>query len=178
ATMKGIWNHIRAVDLLASLPEVDRERIGCIGHSLGGHNTLFVSAFEPRIKVAVTSCGFDSFLDYMGGDITGWTGARSYMPKIITDFGKDPHRMPFDFPEVLAAIAPRPAFINAPLHDSNFRVESVKKCVAAAASVYRLFGSESNLVASYPDSEHDFPAEVRQAAYDFIDKALAKTDSR
>src|SRR5258706_13070069 len=41
ATMKGIWNHMRAVDLLASLPEVDSGRIGAIRHSLGGHNALF-----------------------------------------------------------------------------------------------------------------------------------------
>ena len=47
ATMKGIWNHIRAVDLLQSLPEVDPERIGVIGHSLGGHNAMFVAALGP-----------------------------------------------------------------------------------------------------------------------------------
>jgi acetyl esterase/lipase len=48
-TMKGIWNHMRAVDLLESLPEVDRERIGCIGVSLGGHNALFVGTMDPRL---------------------------------------------------------------------------------------------------------------------------------
>jgi len=37
-TMMGIWSHMRAVDLLQSLPEVDPERIGCVGVSLGGHN--------------------------------------------------------------------------------------------------------------------------------------------
>jgi dienelactone hydrolase len=177
-TMKGIWNHIRAVDLLASLPEVDPARIGCIGHSLGGHNTLWATAFDPRIKVAVSSCGFDSFSDYMGGDLTGWSGARAYMPRIATDYGKDPRRMPFDFPEVLAAIAPRPVFINAPLHDSNFRSESVQKCVAAATQVYRLLGAEKSLVASYPDCEHDFPAAARQAAYAFIEQVLGKTGAR
>ena len=38
-TMKGICDHMRAVDLLQSLPEVDGERIGCCGVSLGGHNS-------------------------------------------------------------------------------------------------------------------------------------------
>ena len=52
-TMKGIVNHRRAVDLLVSLPEVDPERIGVIGHSLGGHNSLFVAAFDERIKAVV-----------------------------------------------------------------------------------------------------------------------------
>ena len=63
-TMKGIWNHIRAVDLLESLPEVDPDRIGVIGHSLGGHNALFVAAFDQRIRAVVSSCGFNAFEDY------------------------------------------------------------------------------------------------------------------
>src|SRR5207248_10006719 len=61
ATMKGIRNHRRAVDLLTSMPEVDAHRIGVIGHSLGGHNALFLATFEPRIAAVVTSCGFTSF---------------------------------------------------------------------------------------------------------------------
>src|SRR5205085_8407715 len=40
-TMKGVWNHMRAIDALESLREVDTNRIGCIGHSLGGYNTIF-----------------------------------------------------------------------------------------------------------------------------------------
>ena len=39
--MKAIWNNIRAIDVLEAMPEVDRDRIGAIGHSLGGHNALF-----------------------------------------------------------------------------------------------------------------------------------------
>src|SRR5882724_7489545 len=64
ATMKGIWNHLRAVDLLASLPEVDSARIGSIGHSLGGHNALFEAVFDERIAAVVSSCGFTSFSKY------------------------------------------------------------------------------------------------------------------
>src|SRR4029079_1415783 len=42
-TMKAIWDNMRSIDLLQSLPQVDGERIGCIGHSLGGHNTMFTA---------------------------------------------------------------------------------------------------------------------------------------
>ena len=65
-----------AVDILASLPEVDPNRMGAIGVSLGGHNSLFVGVFDTRLKVIVTSSGFDSFLDYMNGDPTGWCQTR------------------------------------------------------------------------------------------------------
>ncbi|MDY0169760.1 MAG: acetylxylan esterase [Thermoguttaceae bacterium] len=172
-TMKGIWNHMRAVDLLVSLPEVDAERIGCIGVSLGGHNTLFVGVFDPRIKALVTSSGFDSFHDYMGGNLKGWCQTR-YMPRIETVFEKDPDKMPFDFPEVLAALAPRSLYIHAPLDDSNFRVESVKRCVAAASTVYKLWDAEDRIVAVYPPGGHGFPPEEREKAYEFLDEALGR----
>jgi dienelactone hydrolase len=170
-TMKGIWNHMRAVDLLESLPEVDRERIGCIGVSLGGHNSLFVGTMDPRLKVVVTSSGFDSFTDYMGGNLTGWCQTR-YMPRIATVYGKDPAKLPFDFPEVLAAIAPRHLYIHAPQSDSNFRLESVKRCVQAATTVYALFDASDRIVAVYPPGGHGFPSEAREAAYRFVDKVL------
>lgn len=171
ATMKGIWNHMAAVDLLQSLPEVDAERIGCIGHSLGGHNTLFLAAFDKRIKVAVTSCGFTSFRKYYKGDLTGWSH-KGYMPRIADVFGKDPAKMPFDFPGALAAIAPRSLFINAPLMDNNFDIEGVRDCFNAALPVYQLLKASKNLVMINPDAPHAFPPEVRKAAYDFIDKKL------
>lgn len=173
ATMKGIWNHARGIDLIQSLPEVDGDRIGCIGHSLGGHNTLFVSAFDPRIKVAVTSCGFTRFAKYYNGDLTGWTH-RGYMPRIDAVYGKDPARMPFDFPDILASIAPRYLFINAPTRDSNFDVSGVKESVDAAKKIFDLYNASDHIVAVHPDCEHDFPPDVREQAYAFIDKVLKK----
>lgn len=171
-TMKGIWNHMRGVDLLAHLPEVDAGRIGCIGHSLGGHNALFLSAFDQRIKVTVTSCGFTTFPKYMNGDLTGWTH-DGYMPRIASVYDKDPARMPFDFPEILGALAPRRVFISAPLHDDNFEVSGVRDAVRSARHVYALYASEEHLCPIYPEAAHDFPDAAREAAYAFIGEALA-----
>ncbi|MGQ9731315.1 MAG: alpha/beta hydrolase [Candidatus Zipacnadales bacterium] len=172
ATMKGIWNHMRAVDLLQSLPAVDPKRIGVIGHSLGGHNSLYLAVFDERIRAVVTSCGFNSFAKYYGGDLTGWSH-NGYMPRIASVYGKDPARMPFDFTEVLGALAPRPVFINAPLGDTNFEVSGVYDCVKAARPVYALLGAPEALVAVHPDCGHDFPPEIREQAYAFLDRTLA-----
>ncbi len=170
-TMKGIWSHMRAVDLLESLPEVDATRMGSIGVSLGGHNSLFVGAFDSRLKVIVTSSGFDSFLDYMNGDPTGWCQKR-YMPRIETVYAKDPRKIPFDFPEVLASIAPSALYIHAPQSDSNFKLESVRRCVQSALEVFRLFDAEEQVKAVYPAGEHGFPLDVRMDAYRFVDHVL------
>jgi len=171
-TMKAIRNHMRAIDVLRSLPDVAPNRIGAVGHSLGGHNALFAAAFDQRIRAIVTSCGFNSFKKYYGGDLTGWT-SKKYMPLIAEKYGKNPDRMPFDFPQVLAALAPRPLFINAPLRDSNFEVSGVKDCVDAAMPIYsRIFNAGDRLVAVYPDTGHEFPPPIRQKAYEFLNRWL------
>lgn len=172
ATMKGIRNHMAAIDLLQSLPQVDPERIGCIGHSLGGHNSLFLAAFDRRIKAVVTSCGFTSFYKYYNGDLKGWSH-KGYMPLIASKYNADPAKMPFDFPEILAAIAPRPIFINAPLHDSNFDNSGVHDCVDAAIKVYELLGSHDKIILKTPDAPHEFPPSVRAEAYLFLDRELS-----
>ncbi len=172
-TMKAIWNHMCAVDVLQAMPEVDGERIGCIGHSLGGHNTLYLGVFDERVKAMVTSCGFNSFTKYKGGDLTGWSH-DGYMPLIKTEYGCDPAKMPFDFTEVLGALAPRAVFVNAPLNDANFEVSGVQDCIRAAKPVYQLFGVAGNLAAVYPEAEHDFPDANREQAYAFLDLHLGR----
>lgn len=173
ATMKGVINHIRGVDVLQALPEVDGDRIGCIGHSLGGHNTLFVTAFEPRIKLAVTSCGFNSFAKYRKGHLADWSH-KGYMPKIASEYGNAASKVPFDFTEILGVIAPRPVFVNAPRKDNDFEVEGVPDCVTAAAPVYKLLGAPDRVEVVHPDAGHDFPPDVRLKAYAFIDRHLRK----
>lgn len=173
ATMKGIVNHIRAVDLLQSLPYVDGERIGVIGHSLGGHNAMFVAVFDQRIRCIVSNCGFCSFPRYYKGNLAGWSH-NGYMPRIRTVYKLDPSKMPFDFTEVVAALAPRPFLASAPIHDHNFDVQGVKDCIEAALPVYRLLGAEEKLRANYPNCGHDFPDDARKVAYGWLDRWLKK----
>jgi dienelactone hydrolase len=169
-TMKAVWDNIRGLDVLESLPFVKRGAVGAIGHSLGGHNALYTAVFEPRITVVVSSCGFDSFVDYMGGDIRGWTSER-YMPKLL-EYQRRLAEVPFDFPELLGALAPRPLFINAPVGDGNFGWRSVDQCAQAALPVYRLYGAPDNLRVKHPDCGHDFPPEAREAAYQLLERVL------
>jgi len=169
-TMKAIWDNVRGLDLLVSLPYVKRGKIGAIGHSLGGHNAIYTAVFDSRIKVIVTSCGFDSFADYYDGNIAGWTSER-YMPRLLF-YAKRLEDVPFDFHELVGALAPRPIFISAPLHDTNFKWQSVDKTVEAAQPVYRLYDAGKCIHVEHPDCGHDFPPEIRSAAYQFLDKAL------
>jgi dienelactone hydrolase len=170
-TMKAIYDNIRAVDLMQTLPEVDGDRIGCIGHSLGGHNSIFTAAFDPRIKAVVSNCGFTRFHKYYNGKLKGWESPR-YMPRIASVYGSDPDRMPFDFTEIVAALAPRAFLASAPMHDDNFEVSGVREVIAAAKPIYALFGKPDNLAANYPNCQHSFPPAAREVAYSFLDRHL------
>ncbi len=167
-TMKAVWDNIRAVDLLESLPEVAATRIGCIGHSLGGHNAIFTAVFEPRLKAVVSSCGFCSM---QKDDVPSWTGQR-YMPLIASEFKNDPKRLPFDFHELIAALAPRPFFASAATKDNDFDVSGVKDVIDAARPIYELHGKADDLVGHYPEAGHSFPEDSRRLAYDFLARTL------
>jgi hypothetical protein len=175
-TMKSIWNNIRGLDLLASLPFVRTNGFGAIGHSLGGHNGVFTAAFDPRLRVVVSSCGLDAFVDYYDGDPRNWRPERGwcqqrYMPRLTNYVGRL-GELPFDFPEIIGALAPRTCFISAPIGDTNFRWKSVDRVVQAAAPVYALYGRTNQLQLAHPECAHRFPPEMRERAYRVLEEAL------
>jgi pimeloyl-ACP methyl ester carboxylesterase len=180
ATMQAIFNHMRCIDLLQSRTDVDPDRIGVIGHSLGGHNAMFVSAFDDRIKVTVSSCGWTQFEYYnigdegskrYGGRLGPWAQSK-YMPLIRSKYNLDVRKIPFNFSDIISAIAPRAFLSVSPLNDSNFDVEGVRKGISIAERTYNKFGSSDMLQVRYPRAEHDFPVQSRVEAYAYIDKLL------
>ena len=160
-----------AKQVIDTLQTLEINHTSIIGHSLGGHNAMFVGVFDLRLKVIVSSCGWTPFHDYYQGNIKGWTSPR-YMPALEEEYLLDPDLVPFDFYEVVAALAPRPFFSNSPLGDDNFSVAGVKKGVAEASKIYQLLGAEDQIQVVYPDCAHDFPEKIRLDAYEFIQESL------
>lgn len=176
-TMKAIWDNIRALDVLAATPGVATMGFGVIGHSLGGHNSIYTAVFDDRIKAVVSSCGFDSYLDYYAERREavwkkgqGWTQDR-YMPALADYAGRLPE-IPFDFHELIGALAPRAFFTSSPLRDANFKWESVDRILAAAKPVFALHGVADRLAVEHPDCPHDFPPEMRAKAYQWLERFL------
>ena len=90
---------MRAVDVLASLPEVDADRIGAIGHSLGAKEVLYLMAFDDRVKAGVASEGGVD-LDSTNWDDSWYLGPQAHK----ASFPRDHH-------ELLALAAPRSLLI-------------------------------------------------------------------
>ena len=107
----------------------------------------------------------------MKGNIAGWSH-EGYMPRLKSEFELDLKKVPFDWPELVAAVAPRGLYTNAPVGDSNFDSVGVKICEASARPVYELLGASKSFIFAYPNAEHDFPIKEREASYQFIEAEL------
>ena len=141
-------------------------------------NALFTAAFDNRVSAVVSSCGFtrwrwnDNERRGQPGDLSDWTGPK-YMPRIASEFGSRAENMPFDWPDVLSLIAPRPVFINAPVDDDCFRVEGVRECQTEWESWPTSAVSAIQSQWHYPNCGHDFPPDLRELAWQFVSSVLS-----
>jgi len=170
---KMLYDHKRSVDYLCSLAEVDSSRIGVIGHSLGGYNAFFHQAFDPRVKAAVSSCGFVS----MGSSMYPFRFARDewfvHFP-ILRDYLRA-GLVPCDMHEVMALCAPRPLFNHSARKDHIFPdFWAVDAPLRQVARLYRALGAQGRFERVFGDGDHDFPPDVRLKAYLWLDRWLMK----
>lgn len=179
---KMISDHKKGLDYLCGLKIVDSERLGCIGHSLGGYNSFFLQAFEPRIKAAVSSCGFTP----MGKTNSPYQLAREdwfvHFNPICRNYIRA-GMIPCDMHEFMALCAPRPLFNYSGKKDAIYCHPSEKKegnfsdwwqvvneALNQVSRVYEISGASENFVRVEGEGGHDFPPDVREKAYRFLDQ--------
>lgn len=169
---KMLWDHRRGIDYLQGRPEVDPDRIGVIGHSLGGYNALFLAAFDERIKTVVASCAYTRIETDPEKERWSRTSGFVHFPGLrpyVEPGSTLP--LPWDFQHVLALIAPRALFQSFGYDDLLFtNIATVAQIERAVIPGYAAFPGE--LVTKVYSGGHGFPAEVREAAYEFIGQRL------
>lgn len=164
------------VDILMSLPYVDRARIGAIGHSAGGLAMVFAMFLDPRIRAGVSSCGYFDLVRFYDEKAPKRRLAADALPG-LAKFGSGAG--------YLAGVAPRPLLLTRGLwewgQDQDWRqastdhVEETRRLVADAAPRYRAAGAPDALRALYfgeNGGNHDFPAGVRREAYAWLEAQL------
>ncbi|MGO4495503.1 dienelactone hydrolase family protein [Paenibacillus sp. 2RAB27] len=168
---KMLFDHMRAVDILCSVQEADSERIGAIGHSLGGYNSWFLAGLDERIRAVASSCGFSMFTDDPDPNRWGQRDWFSHFPSISDDLRED--RIPFEWHEIAALAAPTPLWMWSGISDHIFPNWSAIACgMRDLDSLYKLLGRENSFTFWMGNAGHDFPEEARQLAYRFLDLHL------
>jgi esterase/lipase len=138
-----LWNLMRCVDYLRSLPDVDSARIGCAGLSLGGEMAMWLGAMDPRVT-AVVSAGFLTMMDHMEQNhcmCWKFDGLRELA----------------DFPDIYALIAPRPLQCQNGLKEpeTQFNVPLAKKAMEQVQTIYRDYGALDKVTLDVHPGAHD-----------------------
>jgi dienelactone hydrolase len=151
----------RGVDFLQSLKFVDTERIGAIGHSLGGQETLWLTWYDARIKAAVASCGFSQIRSIIREGINHNFAMFSH--------GFLKHG---DISNLVCDLAPRPFLMTNGNEDAIFPVDGVNEIAEAARKAYAEKGLPNHFKSILFEGGHSFPEEVKEQAYNWLDKFL------
>jgi len=144
-----LWNSIRAIDYLQSLPEVDGRRIAATGASGGGSQTFFLAAVDERIGFAAPVNMVSAYMQ--GGD------PCEEAPNLRLDT--------FNV-EIAAMIAPRPMLLISSTHDWT-RHTPIEE-FPAIQRIYSLYGAAQNVRNAHIDAEHNYNRQSREALYRFL----------
>ncbi|MCC7499623.1 MAG: dienelactone hydrolase family protein [Bryobacterales bacterium] len=156
-----LWDDIRTLDYLASRPEVDRRRLGCVGLSVGGYRTLMLSALDERIRVAVSVGFMQSHPAQIRRNVINSTGLTFHLIGLLRYL---------DLPDLSALIAPRPImFINGS-RDGLFNQNGLKAAYEIIARCYTKAGVTERQVCRLYDAPHEFNSEMQAEAWQWVRK--------
>ena len=156
-----IWDGIRGIDYLISRPDVDAQRIGCMGCSGGGTLTSYISALDQRVKVAVPACYITSWLALL--ETRGPQDGEQVFPRFLAEG--------LDFPDFVESFAPKPWLIESTKEDF-FPLEGARQTYEEARRFYALFGAEDRVQWFVGPGGHGVPPVSREALFAFFIKWL------
>jgi len=156
------WNGIRALDLLASRPEVDPERLGVTGRSGGGAYSWWIAALDQRVKATVPVAGITSLRNHVVDDCI--EGHCDCMFMVNTKR--------WDFAQLAALVAPRALLISNTDKDRIFPLDGVIDVHAKTKRVYQRFGAERNLGLNICEGPHKDTQQLRVNAFEWFERHL------
>ena len=172
AVGKFTYEHSIAIDVLQSCKEVDPNRIGALGHSLGGHATIFLAAYDERIKVSACNCG-SSFFRH-NPRVEQWARDHWYVYFKHIRKGLLEGRMPIiDFHEIISLIAPRAFLDVSGLNDGISGTQRQRVVMLTRLmDVYLLEGVPDRFAFFVHGRGHSVRHESRQLIYGWMDTHL------
>jgi hypothetical protein len=169
------WGYRRCVDLLHTLPFIDRTKIAISGHSRGAKTALIAAAMDERITLVndnASGTGGSGAFRYVGdgGETLGILDVfPSWFGTGLHAFRGREDSIPFDQHCLLAAIAPRPLLLTYALDDRWANPEGMVQCAWAAQEVYRFLGREDAIAFHLRPGIHEHSLEDWNVLLQFID---------
>ena len=168
ANWPGIFTYEdrRSVDYLLTRPEVDQDRVGCGGLSMGGLRTIFLAGLDPRIKAAFCV----GFMTTMRGILRNKIrcppghGLLMFVPHLYSQL---------DLPDVIGLHAPAPLMVQYNEEDELFTPEGQHDADQKIAEIYRKAGRPSDYVGGFHPGKHKFDIPMQSEAFDWLETQLS-----
>jgi dienelactone hydrolase len=156
-----LQDDVRTLDYLASRPEVDRNRLGCVGLSVGGYRSFMLAALDPRIKAAVDVGWMTSFGAQIKRHVIHTVGLTFHIPGLYSHL---------DLPDLAALIAPRAIMCVNGYRDGLFAPEGVKAAYEKIPRIYEKAGAKDRQRCLMYDGPHEFNVEMQGEAWQWLSK--------
>jgi dienelactone hydrolase len=154
-----LWDDLRTLDYLASRPEVDRRRLGCVGLSVGGYRSFLLAALDPRIKAAVDVGWMTSYASNIRRHVINTVGFTFHIPGLYRDL---------DLPDLAALIAPRAVFVINGSKDTLFPPDGVDKAHRKIEACFRKAAVPDRQRCRVYDAPHQFNREMQAEAWEWL----------
>ncbi len=161
-----VWDDIRSAEFIATLPEVDPERIGAMGLSMGSNRTWHVAAATDRIAAGAAICWLSTTESLMSPGNNQTTGQSAFS---MTHPGLRNH---LDYPDVASIACPKPMLFYNGEKDGLFPVDGVRDSYAKMHAVWESQDAGDKLVTKIWPVPHVFNKEMQREAFDWLDKYL------
>jgi pimeloyl-ACP methyl ester carboxylesterase len=162
-----------AIDALEKDGMVDAQRVYLFGYSLGGTVGIYTAALDQRVKGVVAICGFTPMrsdtADRGTGGVARYSLERGLIPRLGFFVGHE-SQIPYDFHDLLGAIAPRPALVVQPQLDRDATPADVHSAVEQARKVYGLYDSTDRLALYEPWDYNRLPDKTQDWIIDWMGK--------
>jgi dienelactone hydrolase len=154
-----LWDDMRTLDYLASRPEVDAQRVGCVGLSVGGYRSFLLAALDQRIKAAVAVGWMTSFASNIRRHVLNTVGLTFHIPGLYRYL---------DLPDLAALIAPRSVLVISGSRDTLFPLAGVEQAFRKIEACFRKAGVPERQRCRMYDAPHQFNLEMQAEAWDWL----------
>jgi dienelactone hydrolase len=159
----ALWDDLRTVDYLASRPEVDARRLGCVGLSVGGYRSFLLAALDPRMKVAVDVGWMTSLGSQIKQHVTNTIGFSFHIIGLYRYL---------DLPDLAALIAPRSLMVIGGSQDRLFPPDGMKAAFTKIEQCFRKAGVVDRQQCRMYDAPHQFNVQMQGDAWEWVDRWL------
>lgn len=157
---------MRSAEFLASLPFVDKERVGSLGFSMGAYRSWMLAAMTDVVRASASVCWMNTTEHLMTLTNNQNKGGSAYA-MLIPGL-----RRYLDYPHVASLACPKPTLFFNGTRDKLFPVEGVKDAYQEMEIVWKSQGASDRLVTKLWDEKHFFSKEMQKETLEFFDRWL------